>query len=102
VVIGDVSDKGIPAALVMATCRTLLRVSAASGRAPGEVLAEVNDRIHPDIPSGMFVTCLLVVIEPLTGLMTLANAGHNLPFIQCGGSIVEIMRAVCPWDLCPT
>jgi len=101
VVIGDVSDKGIPAALVMATCRTLLRVSAASGRAPGEVLAEVNDRIHPDIPSGMFVTCLLVVIEPLTGLMTLANAGHNLPFIQCGGSIVEIMARGMPLGLMP-
>ena len=80
VIIGDVSDKGIPAALVMATCRTLLRVSTGSGRPPGDVLAEVNDRIQPDIPSGMFVTCLLAMIDPSSGSMAMANAGHNLPY----------------------
>jgi serine phosphatase RsbU (regulator of sigma subunit) len=101
VIIGDVSDKGIPAALVMATCRTLLRVSAASGRPPGDVLAEVNDRISPDIPSGMFVTCLLAIIDPSTGSMALANAGHNLPY-QCNGQkIVEIMARGMPLGLMP-
>ena len=101
VIIGDVSDKGIPAALVMATCRTLLRVSAGTGRAPGEVLAEVNDRIQPDIPTGMFVTCLLAMIDPTTGVMALANAGHNLPYRRTGDSIVEIMARGMPLGLMP-
>lgn len=101
VIIGDVSDKGIPAALVMATCRTLLRVSAGSGRPPGDVLAEVNDRIHPDIPSGMFVTCLLAIIDPLTGSMAMANAGHNLPYRRTDETIVEIMARGMPLGLMP-
>jgi serine phosphatase RsbU (regulator of sigma subunit) len=101
VIIGDVSDKGIPAALVMATCRTLLRVSAASGRPPGDVLAEVNDRIQPDIPSGMFVTCLLAMIDPSTGSMALANAGHNLPYRRSDELIVEIMARGMPLGLMP-
>ncbi|MEX1126284.1 MAG: SpoIIE family protein phosphatase, partial [Acidimicrobiia bacterium] len=101
VIIGDVSDKGIPAALVMATCRTLLRVSAGSGRPPGDILAEVNDRIHPDIPSGMFVTCLLALIDPLTGSMSLANAGHNLPYRRTEQKIVEIMARGMPLGLMP-
>ncbi len=88
VVIGDVSDKGIPAALVMATCRTLLRVSAGSDRSPGAVLAEVNDRLQPDIPPAMFVTCLMVTLDPRSGELELANAGHNLP-VRCGAHVVE-------------
>ena len=82
VVIGDVSDKGIPAALVMATCMTLLRVAAGSGMPPGRVLADVNNRLEPDIPDGMFVTCLLTVIDPVLGTLVAANAGHNLPYRQ--------------------
>jgi serine phosphatase RsbU (regulator of sigma subunit) len=101
VIIGDVSDKGIPAALVMATCRTLLRVSAGTGRPPGDVLAEVNDRIQPDIPSGMFVTCLLAMIDPSTGSMSLANAGHNLPYRRSDELIVEIMARGMPLGLMP-
>ncbi|HLF60378.1 MAG TPA: SpoIIE family protein phosphatase [Acidimicrobiia bacterium] len=99
VIIGDVSDKGIPAALVMATCRTLLRVSAGSGRPPGDVLAEVNDRIQPDIPSGMFVTCLLAMIDPATGSMALANAGHNLPYRRTDRTIAEIRARGMPLGL---
>ncbi len=85
VVIGDVSDKGIPAALVMAICRTLLRVSVTAGAPPGEVLASVNDRLQPDIPPTMFVTCLLVSLDPSDGSLEMANAGHNLPLL--GGSM---------------
>ncbi len=88
VVIGDVSDKGIPAALVMATCRTLLRVSATSGRPPGDVLSEVNDRLQPDIPPAMFVTCLMVRLDPTSGEIEMANAGHNLP-VRRGAHVVE-------------
>ena len=85
----------------MATCRTLLRVSAGTGRPPGDVLAEVNDRIQPDIPSGMFVTCLLAMIDPSTGSMALANAGHNLPYRAADELIVEIMARGMPLGLMP-
>jgi serine phosphatase RsbU (regulator of sigma subunit) len=101
VIIGDVSDKGIPAALVMATCRTLLRVSTGSGRPPGDVLAEVNDRIQPDIPSGMFVTCLLAMIDPSSGEMAMANAGHNLPYQRNDQVTAEIMARGMPLGLMP-
>jgi serine phosphatase RsbU (regulator of sigma subunit) len=101
VVIGDVSDKGIPAALVMATCRTLLRVAAGSGLPPGRVLAEANDRLHPDIPAGMFVTCLLTVVDPMTGSMVTANAGHNLPCLRSARQVTEIMVRGMPLGLMP-
>ncbi len=101
VVIGDVSDKGIPAALVMATCRTLLRVSADSGLPPGLVLADVNDRLQPDIPDGMFVTCLLTVIDPVRGTLVAANAGHNLPILSSSGTAIEIMVRGMPLGLMP-
>ncbi|MEX0865469.1 MAG: PP2C family protein-serine/threonine phosphatase [Acidimicrobiia bacterium] len=99
VVIGDVSDKGIPAALVMATCRALLRSAALAGLAPGAVLAEVNDRLHPDVPSGMFVTCLIAYLEPATGDFTMANAGHNLPFASEGDTTDEITVRGMPLGL---
>ncbi len=100
-VIGDVSDKGIPAALVMATCMTLLRVAASSGMPPGRVLADVNNRLEPDIPDGMFVTCLLTVIDPVLGTMVAANAGHNLPYVSSSDSVTEIMVRGMPLGLMP-
>jgi serine phosphatase RsbU (regulator of sigma subunit) len=100
-VIGDVSDKGIPAALVMATCRTLIRVAVGDGRPPGEVLAEVNDRLQPDIPAGMFVTCLVAVVDPSSGDLVLANAGHNLPFRRSEASTIEMMARGMPLGLMP-
>lgn len=101
VVIGDVSDKGIPAALVMATCRTLLRVSALAGGPPGEVLAEVNERLQPDIPAAMFVTCLYAVLDPGSGAVVFANAGHNLPFRRAPHLIEEIVVRGMPLGLMP-
>ncbi|MGB7858973.1 MAG: GAF domain-containing SpoIIE family protein phosphatase [Acidimicrobiia bacterium] len=101
VVIGDVSDKGIPAALVMATCRTLLRTSGDSGRAPGDLLAQVNNRLHPDIPPGMFVTCQLIAIEKTTGRFTIANAGHNLPMVSDGEKANELSVRGMPLGLMP-
>ncbi len=100
-VIGDVSDKGIPAALVMATCRTLIRVAVGDGRPPGLVLAEVNERLEPDIPPGMFVTCLVAMLDPETGSLVFANAGHNLPFRRTHGDTSEMMARGMPLGLMP-
>lgn len=101
IVIGDVSDKGIPAALVMATCRALLRSAAVNGLSPGGLLAEVNDRLTPDVPAGMFATCLVVFLDPSTGSIAMANAGHNLPFICDGVDATEILVRGMPLGLMP-
>src|SRR6478609_3709529 len=67
VVVGDVTDKGVPAAMVMAAARSVLRATAASVVSPGETLQRVNELLCPDIPERMFVTCLYGVIDPASG-----------------------------------
>src|SRR5918997_2049177 len=84
-VVGDVTDKGVPAALVMATTRTMLRASAQRLLSPGEVLKRVNDVLVQDIPRNMFVTCLYAILEPDTGRVLYANAGHDLPYRRRAG-----------------
>ncbi len=84
-VIGDVTDKGVPAALVMATTRTMLRAAAQRLDSPGEVLKRVNDVLVPDIPPNMFVTCLYAILDPESGRLVYANAGHDLPYRRRAG-----------------
>jgi serine phosphatase RsbU (regulator of sigma subunit) len=81
VAVGDVTDKGMPAALVMASCRTVLRGTALSDLllSPGEVLARANQLLVGDIPQGMFITCGYGILELGSGEFLLANAGHNPP-----------------------
>jgi len=93
VIVADVTDKGVPAALVMATTRTLLRAAAERLVAPGDVLARANEVLCPDIPPKMFVTCLYAVIDPLTGRARYANAGHDMPYLRRRAGGVEELRA---------
>jgi serine phosphatase RsbU (regulator of sigma subunit) len=79
-VVGDVTDKGVPAAIVMATTRTMLRASAQRLDSPGEVLKRVNDVIVRDIPPNMFITCLYAILDLKSGVLRFANAGHDLPY----------------------
>jgi serine phosphatase RsbU (regulator of sigma subunit)/ketosteroid isomerase-like protein len=81
-VVGDATGKGVPAALVMAAARSVLRALAQSSGSPGEVLVRVNEALCSDIPSGMFVTCFYGILEPQNGRLSYANAGHNLPFCR--------------------
>ncbi|HWS82080.1 MAG TPA: SpoIIE family protein phosphatase [Rubrobacter sp.] len=92
-VVGDVTDKGIPAALVMATTRTMLRVSAQRHFPPGEVLKRANDALVPDIPPNMFITCLYAILDTESGRLVYANAGHDPPYLRHNGSDVEELRA---------
>ncbi len=101
VVIGDVTDKGVPAAMVMATCRSMLRAAASQSSDPGEVLAGVNDSLVPEIPPNMFVTCLYAVIEPWSGRVTFANAGHNLPYVRTSDGVAELRATGMPLGLMP-
>jgi serine phosphatase RsbU (regulator of sigma subunit) len=79
-VVGDVTDKGVPAALVMATTRTLLRAAAQRLFSPGDVLRRANDALVTDIPPNMFITCLYAILDLESGRLVYANAGHDLPY----------------------
>jgi PAS domain S-box-containing protein len=92
-VVGDVTDKGIPAALVMATTRTMLRVSAQRLFPPGEVLKRANDALVADIPPNMFITCLYAILDTESGRLVYANAGHDPPYLRHHGTDVEELRA---------
>jgi len=79
VVVGDATGKGVPAALVMASARSMLRAVAQASYSPGDVLRRVNDPMVSDIPTNMFVTCFYAILEPKSGHLVYANAGHDLP-----------------------
>src|SRR5919107_3263700 len=103
-VVGDVTDKGVPAALVMATTRTMLRAAAQRLLSPGEVLQRVNDVLVQDIPPNMFVTCLYAILDPESGRVVYANAGHDLPYRRRagrGGAAEELRARGMPLGLMP-
>ncbi|WIG57439.1 MAG: Serine phosphatase RsbU, regulator of sigma subunit [Ktedonobacterales bacterium] len=101
IVIGDVTDKGVPAALVMATTRSILRTAAQAGDTPGIVLEQANNLLCPDIPPKMFVTCLYAILDPRTGRIHYANAGHDLPY-QRHSEGASVLRATgMPLGLMP-
>jgi len=99
IVVGDVTDKGVPAALVMASTHSILRASASRLLSPGEVLERVNDVLYDDIPAHMFVTCLAVVLEPATGELQFANAGHDLPYVRRSWGVEELRATGMPLGL---
>jgi serine phosphatase RsbU (regulator of sigma subunit) len=84
-VMGDATGKGMPAALVMAAARSMLRAVAQSSESPGEVLKRANDALVADIPPNMFITCLYTILEPESGRLVYANAGHDLPYRRKAG-----------------
>ncbi len=101
IVIGDVTDKGVPAALVMATTHTMLRAVAQEQVTPGEVLARVNELLYAEIPPKMFVTCFYAILDPGSGRVSYANAGHDLPYRRLRGNVSEIWAAGMPLGMMP-
>lgn len=89
IMIGDVSGKGLPAALRMAVARTVFRYAARLGEPPAETLASVNRGVCTDIPQGM-VTMLYLMLHPEQGTLRIANAGHTYPIFLRG--LVEEME----------
>jgi sigma-B regulation protein RsbU (phosphoserine phosphatase) len=81
-VIADVSDKGMPAALFMAMTRSTIRASVGHAPSPVEGIALANRLICADAAGGMFVTLFYALLDPATGEMTYVNAGHNPPLLQ--------------------
>jgi serine phosphatase RsbU (regulator of sigma subunit)/predicted ester cyclase len=103
IVVGDATGKGVPAALVMASARSMLRAvaQALGSSSPGDVLARVNEVLVTDIPSNMFVTCFYGVLDPKSGTFTYANAGHDLPYLWHSGDAEELRARGMPLGLMP-
>ena len=90
-VIGDVSGKGMPAALFMAMTRTLLRSAAFNGRSPAESCRRVNDILCQDDHNGMFVTAFYGEYDLSSGSLEFCNAGHNYPFVvRMDGTVTQL------------
>jgi serine phosphatase RsbU (regulator of sigma subunit) len=99
-VVGDATGKGVPAALVMAGARSMLRaVARASEYSPGDVLGRVNDTLVTDMPPNMFVTCFYCILDPQSGSMSYANAGHDLPYVHHGDGAEELRARGMPLGL---
>jgi sigma-B regulation protein RsbU (phosphoserine phosphatase) len=90
--IGDVSGKGVPAALFMAVSRTLLRATASRGFSPDECMQQVNQILHGESISSMFVTCFYGVMNTRTGELQCSNGGHNLPYLLHADGRVEAIE----------
>ena len=99
ILVADVTDKGIPAAMVMATSRSLLRETAERLIEPGDVLAYANDVLHSEIPPKMFVTCLYLVLNPESGEILFSNAGHNPPYLHSQDLVSELIATGMPLGL---
>ena len=102
-VIGDVSGKGMAAALVMANTQSVLRAVVHRGSvAPEQVLAEANEILCAYIPpTNMFVTCFYAILEPESGRLRYANAGHDLPYERHDGRVDKLRARGIPLGLMP-
>jgi sigma-B regulation protein RsbU (phosphoserine phosphatase) len=91
-VIADVADKGVPAALFMALSRTLMRTVAIDGRSPAAAVARTNELILSDARTDLFVTLFYALLEPGSGKLTFVNAGHMPPVLvrAADGSTQEL------------
>lgn len=81
IAIADVSGKGVPASLIMAMARSVIRSQAPEKVSPAEVLHRVNRQLYPDIKEDMFISMIYLVLDSRTSDVTLARAGHDPPFL---------------------
>jgi serine phosphatase RsbU (regulator of sigma subunit) len=92
-VIADVSGHGVPAAFFMAVARTNLRELAVRHTDPGECLAQTNDALCAQNPLDLFVTVFYCILDPKSGVLRYANAGHNPPYVRRVAGPVESLNA---------
>lgn len=96
VAVGDVSGKGVPAALFMAIAKTVLRTVARSGGSAAEILAATNAALCEDNAEAMFVTVALAIVDSGTGEADIASAGHEEVYLVSGGGRVGKMAPLGP------
>jgi serine phosphatase RsbU (regulator of sigma subunit)/ketosteroid isomerase-like protein len=103
-VVGDATGKGVPAALVMSTTCGMLRAvsQALDSSSPGEMLGRVNEALCISIPDNMFVTCFYAILDPKSGYLSFANAGHDVPYLHQSGDCEELMARGMPLGLMPS
>jgi serine phosphatase RsbU (regulator of sigma subunit)/predicted ester cyclase len=101
IIVGDATGHGVPAALVMASARSMIRAVAQASDSPADVLRRVNDPLAADIPQNMFVTCFYGILELKSGSFTYANAGHDLPYLHRHGEAEELRATGMPLGLMP-
>jgi serine phosphatase RsbU (regulator of sigma subunit) len=103
VVVGDATGKGVPAALVMSTTCGMLQVTAGAldSSSPGEVLSQVNETLLARIPQNMFVTCFYAILDPKSGTLRYANAGHDPPYLHRDGNAEQLKARGMPLGLMP-
>jgi serine phosphatase RsbU (regulator of sigma subunit) len=101
IVIGDASGDGIPAALLMATARSVIRSVGALTSSPGEILLRANANMFGGIPPNTFVTCMIVALDPLSGQARYANAGHDVAYAELGGVSRELRARGMPLGALP-
>ena len=101
--VGDATGKGMPAAIaVTASCSMLRAVAQALGSSsPGEVLEQVNETLLSRIPPNMFITCCYAILEPESGHLVYANAGHNLPCCCHEDATTDLEARGMPFGLMP-
>ena len=81
VAIADVSGKGVPASLIMAICRSVLRSQATQNASPADVLRKVNRQLYPDIKEDMFISMAYLILDHVRASVTLSRAGHDAPML---------------------
>ena len=99
IIIGDVSGKGIAAALVMANTQSVLRAVAPGSASPGDLLAQANEVMCTYIPPNIFVTCFCGILDPESGRFVYANAGHNPPYLRRDGRTTDLRATGMPLGL---
>ena len=88
--VGDVSGKGVPASLVMATIRSLFRSTTAHSEEPAQIVSEINNTLADQNDQNMFVTMFVGVLDMDSGVLKYCNAGHNAP-VMVGGDFIEVL-----------
>ncbi len=86
VAIADVSGKGVPASLIMAICRSVLRSQAAQNPSPADVLQKVNRQLYPDIKEDMFISMAYLILDHAHDGVILSRAGHDAPLLYKSSS----------------
>jgi sigma-B regulation protein RsbU (phosphoserine phosphatase) len=94
VCVGDVSGKGVPAALFMAVSKTLLKSTAKEDHSTASIATRVNEEISQDNPSSMFITLFVGILHIRSGEFRYTNAGHPYPYIKRASGEVETLKPV--------